>query len=233
MILDELSLSQMMDIFKLLTQTYPKYVDSASREAVEDVGIELVRQDELRETKLGVTEQVLGWMANEVGRISRKGSPTAYASADTFVLLSWTCGIYTVCVESSSEFTDSRLWNVVVGSMAMLLDHLLSPASRTKPSLRKATLIRVRRALRSVSSRGLTLRHGLTSFQSPGNLDTLISTLLSAAKANSAPLTLIPLLGTAVDVKTRLKNVKDESLKELSPDAKASRNTFLNNRSKL
>lgn len=78
MILD-LSLSQILDIFQLLTQTYPRYVDAKSREAVEAVGVELVRQDELRwasegegETKLGVSEQILGWLSHEVVRISRR-----------------------------------------------------------------------------------------------------------------------------------------------------------------
>jgi hypothetical protein len=78
-----MSLSQTLDIFKLLTQTYPRYVDTASREAVEAVGMELVKRDELRgsskgdpeESKLGVTEHILGWLANEVGRISKRGTP--------------------------------------------------------------------------------------------------------------------------------------------------------------
>ena len=77
----DMNLSQTLDIFKLLTRTYPRYVDTASREAVEAVGMELVKRDELRgaaegdheENKLGVTEQILGWLANEVGRISKRG----------------------------------------------------------------------------------------------------------------------------------------------------------------
>lgn len=77
----DMNLSQTLDIFKLLTRTYPRYVDTASREAVEAVGVELVKRDELRgasegaqvENKLGVTEQILGWLANEVGRISQRG----------------------------------------------------------------------------------------------------------------------------------------------------------------
>ena len=76
----DLSLSQIMDVFKLLTSTYPRYVDADSREAVEIVGMVLVRRDELRgtpqgetnESKFGVVEQVLGWMAQEVGRIQKR-----------------------------------------------------------------------------------------------------------------------------------------------------------------
>ena len=75
----DLSLSQILDIFKLLTLTYSRYVDTPSREAVEAVGTELVRRDELRgksegepeESPLGVTEQIVGWLAHEVGHISK------------------------------------------------------------------------------------------------------------------------------------------------------------------
>lgn len=71
-----------MDIFKLLTLTYPKYADSLSRDAVEAVGMELVRRDEVRETengpidemKMGVAEQILSWLSNEVGRLAKQGS---------------------------------------------------------------------------------------------------------------------------------------------------------------
>lgn len=69
-----------MDVFKLLTSTYPRYVDAESREAVEEVGIAIVRRDELRgtpqgepnESKFGVAEQVLGWMSQEVGRMHKR-----------------------------------------------------------------------------------------------------------------------------------------------------------------
>ena len=73
----DLSLSQIMDIFRLLTLTYPRYTDSGSRDAVEAVGIELVRRDEALartegETKFGVTEQILGWLSNEVRELTKK-----------------------------------------------------------------------------------------------------------------------------------------------------------------
>jgi hypothetical protein len=50
---------------------------------VEEVGVELVRRDELRgdpegslaENKLGVTEQIVGWLSTEVRRVSKRGSP--------------------------------------------------------------------------------------------------------------------------------------------------------------
>ena len=78
----DLSLSQILDIFKLLTLTYPRYTDSGSQDAVEAVGIELVRRDELRgsdagqqnEVRLGVAEQILGWLSHEVGRLAKNGN---------------------------------------------------------------------------------------------------------------------------------------------------------------
>ena len=80
--LTELSMAQIMDVFKLLTLTYPKYSDSASQDAVEAIGMELVRRDELRgapggaqdEVRFGVAEQIIGWLANEVGRLARRGN---------------------------------------------------------------------------------------------------------------------------------------------------------------
>lgn len=67
-------------MFKLLTHTYPRYVDSESREAVEAVGIAVVERDELRgtsgnevdETKLGVTEQIVGWLWHESQRLEKR-----------------------------------------------------------------------------------------------------------------------------------------------------------------
>ena len=76
-ILADLTLSQVLDVFKLLTQTYPRYVDTASRAAVEAVGVELVTRDEVRATtdgeqKLGVTEQIVGWLWHEAERLHKR-----------------------------------------------------------------------------------------------------------------------------------------------------------------
>ena len=80
---EDLNLSQIMDIFKLLTLTYPRYLDAGSRDAVEAVGMELIRRDQARglsggvpvEAKFGVAEQIVGWLSNEVGRLAKRGSP--------------------------------------------------------------------------------------------------------------------------------------------------------------
>jgi hypothetical protein len=78
----DLTISHILDVFRLLTLTYPLYSDDASRNAVEAVGMELVRRDEARgisegavyEVKLGVTEQILGWLSNEVSRFAKRSS---------------------------------------------------------------------------------------------------------------------------------------------------------------
>jgi hypothetical protein len=153
----DLSLSQIMDVFKLLTETYPRYIDQPSRGAVEKVGMELIRRDEIRETpkgptdetKMGVTEQVLGWMGNEVGKVSKRGS--SQSSADIFVLLSWSTSMYSVCLTENDMFAASRSYKILVGVIAVLLNRLLDESLRIKASMRRAALVRTRRALRSVS----------------------------------------------------------------------------------
>ncbi|KAI0262196.1 ARM repeat-containing protein [Gloeopeniophorella convolvens] len=200
---EDLSLSQVLDVFRLLTETYPKYVDSASREAVEAVGKELVERDEAREEKQGVAEQILGWIAHEVGRITKRSS--SHAPTSLFVLFSWCCSLYAVVTTRSSTFTSSPPWTSLVVSIASLMDLLLQPSTHAKPSVKKSVVIRARRALRSA----------------PAHLRTVMTTLLVQSKALSSPLTALPLLGTAVDVTTHLKNVKDASLTTIPDEIKA------------
>ena len=57
----DFTLPQTMDVFRLLTLTYPRYTDSGSRDADKAAGIEPVRRDEARgqiegEAKLGAAE---------------------------------------------------------------------------------------------------------------------------------------------------------------------------------
>ncbi|KAF9496394.1 ARM repeat-containing protein [Pleurotus eryngii] len=205
----DLNLSQTLDIFKLLTETYAKYSDSSSRDAVEDVGRELVRRDEARgtpdgpadESKMGVAEQVLAWMKLEVNRIVKAGS-SSHASSSVFVLLSWTCGLYTAILKANPEFTVTHCWSDLVGCMALLLD-TIQDSSHTKKSLLHSALVRVRRAIRSA----------------PEKIPELIDTLISHARAS---LRHIPLLGTSIDVLIRLKNVKELPFERLSAERKSS-----------
>ncbi|EIN06629.1 ARM repeat-containing protein [Punctularia strigosozonata HHB-11173 SS5] len=207
----DLSLSQTLDVFKLLTQTYPRYVDSQSRDAVEAVGMELVRRDEARgvssdpsETKFGVTEQIVGWLSNEVSRVIKRGS--SYAATDRFVLLSWTCGVYTVCLQTNPDFpsVSSQPWNALLGVLAILIESILDPTGSTKPSIRQSSLTRTRRAFRS----------------SPKSLPLTMSTLVTLSKSLPSPLITFPVLGIAVDVSIRLKDTKQAQLARVSPELK-------------
>ncbi|KAG6844943.1 hypothetical protein H0H87_002276 [Tephrocybe sp. NHM501043] len=190
----------------LLTLTYPRYLDNASRDAVEAVGMEFIRRDELRalpssaanEIKLGVTEQILGWLSTEVARLVKRGSPSSYASSDLFVLLSWTCGIYTICVGVSPEFTSTNVWRVLVGSMATLMD-MLNASTQAKQSL----------------------THGVLTQQAGEQIPTLMATLLSISKSSQTPLRMALLLGVSISVLVRLKNVDTEPSARLSPELKA------------
>ncbi|KAF8057458.1 armadillo-type protein [Lyophyllum atratum] len=177
------------------------------------------------EVKLEVAERILVWLSSEVARLAKRGSPrsepgsapipaivcstlppsfsSSYASSDLFVLLSWSCGIYTVCAKASPEFSSTNVWRVLVGSMATLLD-MLSASTKAKTSMLQGALVRVRRALRSA----------------PEELPTLISTLLAISKSSQAPLRMASLLGVAVSVLVRLKNVDDEPSKRLPQELK-------------
>ncbi|KAF8161530.1 armadillo-type protein [Crassisporium funariophilum] len=209
----DLTLSQILDIFRLLTLTYPRYSDSGSREAVEAVGMELVRRDELRgteeaedEVRLGVAEQIIGWLSNEVGQLVKRGSAEyvrhSYAPSDLFVLLSWSCGLYTICAKHNPQFTSSNSWKLLIGSMAILLD-MVTESTKAKPSLKKGALVRTRRALRSVS-----------------NHLQLISTILVITKTSQTPLRPVMLLDVAVSVLIRLKDDVEEPSRRLPQEHK-------------
>jgi hypothetical protein len=78
----DLTMSQALDMFELLTLTYPRYTDTLSRDAVQAVVMELVRRDEVRGTgteignKFGVTDQVFGWLSTKVDHLSKHGQST-------------------------------------------------------------------------------------------------------------------------------------------------------------
>jgi hypothetical protein len=67
----DLSPSQVLDVFELLIQTYPRYADSASRKAVQVVVMKLMQRYETGEHELGVAEQILDRLSNEVSRIAK------------------------------------------------------------------------------------------------------------------------------------------------------------------
>lgn len=67
-------MSQTSQIFELLTQTYPRYVDRASRDAAETLGVEILKVDERRNDKYGVAEHIISWLHVETNRICSKGA---------------------------------------------------------------------------------------------------------------------------------------------------------------
>lgn len=71
--LEDLTAAQTLEIFGIFTQVYPRYTDARSREAVEDATTQIVLRDQ---SQGGViTEKILGWFANEAGRISKQVLP--------------------------------------------------------------------------------------------------------------------------------------------------------------
>ncbi|KAK7051190.1 translational activator of GCN4 [Paramarasmius palmivorus] len=207
----DLNLSQTLDIFKLLTLTYPRYADGPSRAAVEAVGMELVKRDELRgtekgaqdERKMGVAEQILGWLSNEVSRLANRGSSSSYAPSNLYVLLSWSCGFYTVCLETNPTFVETQCWKTIVGIVATLLDMILG-SQQAKPSLKNGALVLTRRALRSA----------------PNKISTLISTLIASSKASQSALRFVSLIGVSISVLIRLKTLKEDPANRLPSDLK-------------
>ncbi|KAF7309756.1 TOG domain-containing protein [Mycena indigotica] len=85
----ELGSRQTMDIFALLTSTYPRYTDSESRAAVEQVGAALIRQDTT------LAEPVVIWLNSQ--------STHANAPTDIFALLSWACALLPLVVDTPQK----------------------------------------------------------------------------------------------------------------------------------
>ncbi|KAH8110478.1 ARM repeat-containing protein [Phellopilus nigrolimitatus] len=184
----DLSNAEALNTFRVVILTYPRYIDQASRKAVEDVIKELVSHED------GIVEQIIGWIRTEAGRICEKGISRSSAPANRFVLLRWCCVIYTVDTKSRSTLENSKEWNALVEALAFLLDSLLDASTPTKHTLRRTAVTSTRRALRS----------------SPDNIPLVITTTLALSKTNASNAFLIPLLCLACDVMYHLKHVRDE-----------------------
>ena len=79
--------------------------------------------------------------------LDRSGSTTGL-----FVPFTWCCVIYTACLKVNEDFPKTRGWNVLVGVIAIFLDSILHTSGKTRHGIAKATRVRLRRALRSVSA---------------------------------------------------------------------------------
>jgi hypothetical protein len=81
--LKDLNKAQTLDLFQLLVLTYPRYIDSASRDAVVEVLEALIRHDAAREKDqndgaepakgFDVLLSALKWLAGEASRVCKKG----------------------------------------------------------------------------------------------------------------------------------------------------------------
>jgi len=118
----------------------------------ETLGVEIVRQDEVRDSKLGITEQVLGWVSSEVNRISKRARSviclttlrifcfvlltscghSSHAPNDIFVLLSWCSGLYIACLKSDRHFVSSPGWPMLVSSLADVTWSHIEPLHTSK-----------------------------------------------------------------------------------------------------
>ena len=164
--LEDLTAAQTLEIFGIFTQAYPRYTDARSREAVEETITQIV----LRDQRQGgaTTEKILGWLASEAGRVSKQVLPGyAYMSlrrgqdthlpdrsgstTNLFVPFTWCCVIYTACLKVNEGFPETRGWNILVGIIAILLDSILHTSGKTRHGIAKATKVRLRGGLRSVS----------------------------------------------------------------------------------
>ncbi|THH23082.1 hypothetical protein EUX98_g8100 [Antrodiella citrinella] len=203
----DLTLQQAVDVFKLLTYTYPRYTDAPSREAVESILVEIVRRDE--ERKLGLIQPLLAWFSNELG----KASAHSRAPSDLFVLLCWCSALYTTCLQINADFPDSKSWGALITTWASLQDLILDKSMHAKLSVQSSSLVRTRRALRS----------------HPTRIHAVISTLLASAKSLPNAVVVVPLLGTAVDVTLRMKHVTDDSLKTFPASLKSEMLAFYSN----
>ncbi|KAF7308577.1 TOG domain-containing protein [Mycena chlorophos] len=125
----ELGSRETTDIFGLLTSTYPRYTDPESRAAVEQVGAALIRRDST------LAEPVVIWIDSQ--------SVHASAPTDIFALLSWSCTLLPLVVETPYK---SQLLRV----LANLYDAILA-SPRAKPALRTGAITRVRRAFRAIT----------------------------------------------------------------------------------
>jgi hypothetical protein len=219
-------------------------VDRASRNAAEQVLLELIRLDAKGEhakdssvtSPFKVVQKVLDWLANEAGGILSRGSSryvqkdentsvthifsSSCAPADVYVLLCWTCTLYQACFDIDPEFHASRPYAVLVDVLAKLSDFMLNDSVRAKASLRESALVRTRRALRSVCVSRVTQSVDIeVGWQSPGKVSVLIDTLLTQTFSSQAPLIYVPLLGIAVGVTLRLKH-KDTAIPQTSSATK-------------
>ncbi|KAF8553457.1 hypothetical protein OG21DRAFT_1485424 [Imleria badia] len=189
-----------LDVFKLRTETYPQYINTPSRDAVEDIGMRLVKDDEsIRDApKLGVLDNVLGRLTNEAAYISK---PTLRSTPSLHPLWNALDPSQVPTPQQTSLFSSLELvlpslhhlplrfprvcflrrMAVLTGILATLVGLQFNPYTRLKPTTQKSAFVRTRRTLRTA----------------PQHLHHLISTLVSLETSSQTSLVYIPLLSSA------------------------------------
>ena len=71
--LEDLTATQVLEVFRIFTQVYPRYTDARSRGAVEEAITQIVLRDQPQGGV--ITEKILGWCASEAGRVLQQVLP--------------------------------------------------------------------------------------------------------------------------------------------------------------
>lgn len=137
---------------KLLIFTYPRYIDSRSRDAVLHCLTLLVTNDISPEsaTKGKLTESLVKWLDMEATKIC--GSATTAAGSTMFSLLSWAATVAALLGRTTSgEGTALELpahWTPLLRTLAVIYNALLGGNSKT--SVKRSANMLMRRLLRTV-----------------------------------------------------------------------------------
>jgi hypothetical protein len=105
-----------------------------------------VRQVEYRDKSFQGAHKTFPDATETLKSLNRSGS-----TANLFVPFTWCCVIYTACLKANEAFPETREWNILVGVIATFLDSILHTSGKTRHGITKATKVRLRRGLRSVS----------------------------------------------------------------------------------
>ncbi|KAG8892186.1 translational activator of GCN4, partial [Tulasnella sp. 408] len=186
------SQSQINDILGIIANTYARYVDGPSREAVIAVLEAFVRRDESKteEPKYGIAEYLLGWLRAEIPR-AIMGS-----ASDQFVLLTWCAKLYDILLDCNATLPDTPHWPILISLFATILDSILDDSSHAKSTVRSSSLVHSRRAVRNHAN----------------DIPKALTTSLKLAETSSSPTRFAPFTGLVIDVGIRIKPSKSISI---------------------
>ncbi|KAG8955662.1 translational activator of GCN4 [Tulasnella sp. 424] len=183
------SQSQIHDILGIIANTYARYVDGPSREAIIAVLEAFIRRDESKtdEPKYGIAEYLLGWLKAEIPRA------VVRSASDQFVLLTWCAKLYDILLDCNATFPDTPHWSILISLFATILDSVLDDSSNAKPTVRSSSLVHSRRAVRN----------------HPNVIPKALSSSLKLVEASSSPTRFAPFIGLVIDVGIRIKPSKN------------------------